>query len=118
MLDKIKQIKKSRLSEEELYLFEIRDGLVKCEQKSYEYSIFWEKDGVVLFEQDLVGHFLRVNCDKLWFKILDINPSLQYHNIQLLISFIFNDYTYDNDLKVNTSSGSNDLERRYKFRKL
>lgn len=64
--DKIKQIKYLRLKPEERFLLEQLEGLESFTLDKYPESIFWEKNGVVIFEQDFKNGWLRCNYDKIW----------------------------------------------------
>lgn len=64
--DKIRLIKYSRLSKVDKYLLKLTDGLEIQKQNMYPNSIFWKKDGVLVFEEDY-----NINCLRVTEKILD-----------------------------------------------
>ena len=68
---------------EEFFLDVIKDIKVK-EQTKYPQSIFWEKNGKIIFEQDFKNNLLYVDYKSIWMvfeKIYD----LQYSETQLFI---------------------------------
>lgn len=96
--DKIKLIKYSRLKSEERFLLEMIDGIEIHEQQSYQYSIFWKKDDIILFEQDFENGWLRVNNNKIW-SIFENKYGYTYNDTQSFIKKIT-----DKDIKLNGSS--------------
>ena len=66
MIDKLRRIKISRMKPEELFLDNIFKNIIFREQTYYPNSIFWEKDGEIVIEQDFESGMLRVSWDKIW----------------------------------------------------
>lgn len=64
--DKIKQIKYLRLKPEERFLLDKLEGIESFTKTYNPDSVFWHKNGVVLFEQDFKNGWLRCNNDLIW----------------------------------------------------
>lgn len=63
MIDKIKQIKLSRFSNLERYLY---DKLIKCEIKHVNNSIYYYIDEYVIIEYECHSKYLYVDYDEIW----------------------------------------------------
>ena len=84
MLDKIKQIKYSRLKEEERFFLETIDGIEPFKSDKYPQSIFLKKNGVVLLEQDYENGWLRVNYELIW-SVFEDKYGYNYNDTQSFI---------------------------------
>ena len=68
---------------EEFFLEVIKDIKIRPQTK-YPDSIFWEKDGEIIFQQDLKNMVLWVKYNTIW-KIFDKVFCMEYSEIQELI---------------------------------
>ena len=68
---------------EELFLDVIKDIKVR-EQIKYPESVFWEKNGEVIFEQNFKRNSLYVDYNSIWF-IFEKIYGLQYRETELFI---------------------------------
>ena len=75
---------------EEFFLDVIKDIKVK-EQTKYNESIFWEKNGKIIFEQDFKKNVLYVDYDTIWV-FFDKIFGLQYHETKLFIKNMVEEY--------------------------
>ena len=68
IIDKIKRIKRSRLKPEELYFIDIFENMkrVPGQQRNGIYKIFWKKDSVIVFEQEIFTKKLRCHTLVIW----------------------------------------------------
>ena len=101
MKDKIRQIKYSRLKEEERFFLEMIDGIEPFTSYDYPESVFCVKNDIVLFEQDFENKWLRVNHELIWL-VLQTKYKYHYDDIQLFIKNMVKKYTltpYNSDPK-------------------
>ena len=66
-------------------------GLVKFEMYEYPDSIFYKKDKIILFEQDLKNEWLRCSYEHYWSFFRD-ETSLNYNEIQELTKYIVGEH--------------------------
>ena len=59
------------------------EGLIQFEMGNYPDSIFYKKDGIILFEQDLKNEWLRCSYEHYW-SFFDKEIGLRYSEIQEL----------------------------------
>lgn len=81
--DILKQYGLEHTSPEDFFL-EITKGIKIKEQTKYSDSIFWEKDGKILFEQRLKRNSLFVHYKKIW-RILNLYD-MNYKEVESFIS--------------------------------
>ena len=74
----------------EFFLYMI-DGMTIKEQNKYPNSIFWEKNGELIFEQDLDNMNLWVDNKSIW-KILEKVFGLRRDEVQSLINTVMEEY--------------------------
>ena len=89
-LFKLVGYKKGYDTPEEFFL-DIIDGIKVKEQSKYPQSIFWEKKGRVIFEQDFKNNLIYVDYKSIWF-IFEIIYELQYNETQLFIKKMVEKY--------------------------
>ena len=99
MLDKIKQIKYSRLKEEEKFLLSIIDGTEPFISDRYPKSIFWKKDGKVLLEQDFENGWLRLSYTLIW-SVFQGKFRYSYTDAQILTTNLINNYFKNKSLRT------------------
>ena len=75
---------------EELFLDVIKDIKVR-EQIKYPESVFWEKNGEVIFEQNFKRNSLYVDYNSIWF-IFEKIYGLQYSETELFIKNMVEEY--------------------------
>ena len=75
---------------EEFFLDVIKDIKVK-EQSKYPQSIFWEKNGRIIFEQDFKNNLLYVDYDSIWL-VFEKIYELENSEIQLFINNMVEKY--------------------------
>ena len=96
MLYKIRQIKYSRLKEEERFFLDMIYGIEPFTSTDFPKSVFWKKNDIVLLEQDFKNKWLRVNYKLIW-SVLENKYRCNYDDIQSLIKDV---------VKRNTNLGS------------
>ena len=74
---------------EEFFLDVIKD--IKVKQTKYPESVFWEKNGKVIFEQNLKKNLLYVDYKSIWV-IFEKIYGLQYSETQLFIKNMVEEY--------------------------
>ena len=82
-IDKIKNIKIGRYSEEELYFNSIVDGMISFKHIDYPNSIFWKKDNIIIFEQDIKKNILWVH-DFIWDKYV-VDFYYEYNEVEHIL---------------------------------
>ena len=92
MLDKFKQIKYSRLSEEERFFLDTIDGIEPFTSDKYPQSIFWKKNDIILLEQDYKQKWLRVNNELIW-SVLYNKYGYNNTSIQIFIKDVVEKHT-------------------------
>lgn len=93
--DKVRLIKYLRLKPEERFLFDIIDGIEIYEQDKFPNSVFWKKDGIILFEQDFTNGWLRCNYKLIW-NVLQKKYGYSFNDTKNFISRIIK-----NDIRLN-----------------
>ena len=66
------------------FFLDVIKGIKIKKQTKYPDSLFWEKNGKILFEQDFENMDLWVNYDIIW-KIFEKVFGMEYNEIQLFI---------------------------------
>ena len=68
----------------EEFFLNVIDGMEIKKQSAYPYSVIWEKDGVIIFEQKLYTKDLWVDYKSIW-SVFEIFFGLKYNEIQIII---------------------------------
>ena len=84
MLEKIRQIKYSRLSDEERFFLETIDGIEPFKSDKYPQSIFWKKNDTILLDMDYKLGCLRVNYKLIW-SVFENKYGYDYNDIQSFV---------------------------------
>jgi len=92
MLDKIKKIKYSRLSEKDRLFLEMIDGIEPFKSDKYPDSIFWKKNDRILLEQDFKNGWLHVNYNIIW-SVFEKKYGYNYIDTQSFIKDVVGKYT-------------------------
>ena len=88
---------------EEFFLYMI-DGMKIKKQTKYPDSIFWEKNGKIIFEQDLKNNDLWVDYNSIW-KILEKIFGFDNTEIDVFIEYWVEEYLDWKGLTPNTGYG-------------
>ena len=73
------------------FFLDVIDGIKIKEQDKFPRSVFWEKNGEILFEQDLEANHLWVDYDKIW-KVFETIFGLNYQEIKDLLKGMVEEY--------------------------
>jgi hypothetical protein len=73
------------------FFLDVIDGLKIKEESKYSDHIFWEKDGNILFEQDLKSKYLWVEYYHIWIVFENIFD-MKYYDIQSFINNMVEEY--------------------------
>lgn len=100
--DKVRQIKISRFKTEERHLLHIINGIESFTNIDYPNSVFWKKDGIILFELLETG-CLWCNQKIIWSVFID-KYQYDFIHTHLLIKRILSEYLNLNNIKPSIHS--------------
>ena len=92
MLEKIRQIKYSRLKDEERFFLETIDGVKPFISEIYPQSIIWKKNDVILIEQDYENGLLHISYDQIW-SVYENRYGYHYTDIESRIKDVVDRHT-------------------------
>jgi hypothetical protein len=84
MKELIQEIRKSRLKPEEVWFIDFIKDLEEVKSDKYPNSIFFKKNGEVVFKQDTKYMYLECNYNEIW-SVFENKFSFEYDDIQSLI---------------------------------
>jgi hypothetical protein len=87
----IQEIRKSRLKPEELWFIDFIKDLEEVKSEDYPDSIFFKKDGEVVFEHDLKDNTLWCHYYKIW-SVFEDEFGINYVESQLLIKNVVEEH--------------------------
>ena len=89
------------------FFLDIIKGMKVIEQTKFTDSVFWEKNGEILFHQDLKNRNLYVNYNRNW-KIFENVFGMGYNETQLFIKDMVEKYLNWKDFTPRTYTGNSE----------